>query len=85
MQGGIRTRGTSINSYDGLANRCLQPLGHLSIEVRVVYTDDSVNARGNIQETWHYGVETLDFEDLRRDLWGVNIFLRMVINVDGSK
>ena len=29
-EGGIRTRGTSIHSYDGLANRCLQPLGHLS-------------------------------------------------------
>mgnify|MGYP007078651068 CR=1 FL=1 len=29
-EGGIRTRGTSLNSYDGLANRCLKPLGHLS-------------------------------------------------------
>jgi hypothetical protein len=29
-EGGIRTRGTSIHQYDGLANRCLQPLGHLS-------------------------------------------------------
>ena len=29
-EGGIRTRGTSLNSYDGLANRYLQPLGHLS-------------------------------------------------------
>ena len=29
-EGGIRTRGTSIHPYDGLANRCLQPLGHLS-------------------------------------------------------
>lgn len=29
-QGGIRTRGTGDSQYDGLANRCLQPLGHLS-------------------------------------------------------
>ncbi len=29
-EGGIRTRGTEGNPYDGLANRCLKPLGHLS-------------------------------------------------------
>jgi hypothetical protein len=29
-EGGIRTRGTENTPYDGLANRCLQPLGHLS-------------------------------------------------------
>ena len=29
-EGGIRTRGTSLYRYDGLANRCLKPLGHLS-------------------------------------------------------
>ncbi len=29
-EGGIRTRGRSCNPYDGLANRYLQPLGHLS-------------------------------------------------------
>jgi hypothetical protein len=29
-EGGIRTRGTGVHPYDGLANRCLQPLGHLS-------------------------------------------------------
>ena len=29
-EGGIRTRGRGIRPYDGLANRCLQPLGHLS-------------------------------------------------------
>ena len=29
-EGGIRTRGTGNTPYDGLANRCLQPLGHLS-------------------------------------------------------
>jgi integrase/recombinase XerD len=32
-EGGIRTHGTGFSPYDGLANRCLQPLGHLSIEV----------------------------------------------------
>ena len=30
-EGGIRTRGRGLYPYDGLANRCLQPLGHLSI------------------------------------------------------
>ncbi|GEM_PF-3549614 len=29
-EGGIRTLGTGYYPYDGLANRCLQPLGHLS-------------------------------------------------------
>ena len=29
-EGGIRTRDRGLNPYDGLANRCLQPLGHLS-------------------------------------------------------
>ena len=29
-EGGIRTRGRGVYPYDGLANRCLQPLGHLS-------------------------------------------------------
>ena len=29
-EGGIRTPGTGICPYDGLANRCLKPLGHLS-------------------------------------------------------
>ena len=29
-EGGIRTLGTGNTPYDGLANRCLKPLGHLS-------------------------------------------------------
>ncbi len=29
-EGGIRTPGTGVYPYDGLANRCLKPLGHLS-------------------------------------------------------
>ena len=29
-EAGIRTRGTGVNPYNGLANRRLQPLGHLS-------------------------------------------------------
>jgi hypothetical protein len=28
---GIRTPGTGVNPYNGLANRRLQPLGHLSL------------------------------------------------------
>jgi hypothetical protein len=29
-EAGIRTRGKGLYPYDGLANRCLKPLGHLS-------------------------------------------------------
>ena len=29
-EGGIRTPGTGVYPYDGFANRCLKPLGHLS-------------------------------------------------------
>ncbi len=29
-EGGIRTRGAGVYPHDGLANRCLKPLGHLS-------------------------------------------------------
>ncbi len=29
-EGGIRTPGTGMTQYDGLANRCFQPLSHLS-------------------------------------------------------
>lgn len=29
-EGGIRTRGAGDYPHDGLANRCLKPLGHLS-------------------------------------------------------
>ncbi len=32
-EGGIRTPGTGFSPYNGLANRRLQPLGHLSVEV----------------------------------------------------
>jgi hypothetical protein len=30
-EGGIRTPGTGFGPYNGLANRRLQPLGHLSV------------------------------------------------------
>ena len=30
-EGGIRTPGTGFIRYGGLANHCLQPLGHLSV------------------------------------------------------
>ena len=29
-EGGIRTPGTGMTQYDGLANRCFKPLSHLS-------------------------------------------------------
>ncbi len=32
-EGGIRTRGTRMNPYNGLANRRFQPLSHLSGQV----------------------------------------------------
>jgi|LakMenEpi03Aug12_release.lakeMendotaPanAssembly.Ray.scaffolds.fasta_scaffold07002_12 hypothetical protein len=31
-EGGIRTRGTGLSPYDGLANRSFRPLRHLSVE-----------------------------------------------------
>lgn len=37
-EGGIRTRGTANKQYAGLANRCLQPLGHLSSRLRAYKT-----------------------------------------------
>ena len=30
-EGGIRTPGTGLGPYDGLANRCFRPLSHLSV------------------------------------------------------
>ena len=36
-EGGIRTPGTGICPYDGLANRYLKPLGHLSEQSLVIY------------------------------------------------
>ena len=38
-EGGIRTPGTSLNQYHGLANRCFQPLSHLSTKNVPRYTD----------------------------------------------
>ena len=35
-ESGIRTRGTGVNPYNGLANRRLQPLGHLS-RLHIIY------------------------------------------------
>jgi hypothetical protein len=37
-EGGIRTRGTGLYPYDGLANRCLKPLGHLSERYSIIYS-----------------------------------------------
>ena len=36
-EAGIRTRGKGLNPYDGLANRCLKPLGHLSEQSAIIY------------------------------------------------
>jgi hypothetical protein len=41
-EGGIRTRGTGYYPYDGLANRCLQPLGHLSKSVPIILGSDAL-------------------------------------------
>ena len=46
-EGGIRTRGTGNNPYDGLANRCLQPLGHLSGNSNSSRIIRDLRARGN--------------------------------------
>ena len=36
-EGGIRTPGTGVYPYDGLANRCLKPLGHLSKHFNIIH------------------------------------------------
>ena len=36
-EGGIRTPGTGFSQYNGLANRRLKPLGHLSGEYAVAF------------------------------------------------
>jgi hypothetical protein len=42
-EGGIRTLGTSLSSYNGLANRPFRPLRHLSV------SDGTAKLRGNFQ------------------------------------
>ena len=44
-EGGIRTRGTGVYPYDGLANRCLKPLGHLSERYSIIYSMQADVAR----------------------------------------
>ena len=44
-EGGIRTHGTAMKPYAGLANRCIQPLCHLS-ESRRVSTASGCRGRG---------------------------------------
>ncbi len=41
-EGGIRTLDTGVSPYNGLANRRLQPLGHLS-GVCVYFTTDAID------------------------------------------
>src|ERR1700758_79625 len=48
-EGGIRTPGTSFSSYNGLANRRLQPLGHLS---SVWFPHLSTSALVNLVHSW---------------------------------
>ena len=43
-EGGIRTPDTGVSPYNGLANRRLQPLGHLS-GVCVYFTTEAFNLR----------------------------------------
>ena len=47
-EGGIRTPGRSFGPYNGLANRRLQPLGHLSGERPIKLTTGS-GLRGRFQ------------------------------------
>jgi hypothetical protein len=42
-EGGIRTPDTGVSPYNGLANRRLQPLGHLSDFNNQLLTDCCVN------------------------------------------
>ena len=59
-EGGIRTPGTSFGSYNGLANRRLQPLGHLSAGLAIKIVSYSLpegqceNARVYLWRGNHY-------------------------------
>ena len=44
-EGGIRTPGRGVYPYDGLANRCLKPLGHLSEHYSIIYSMQAGVAR----------------------------------------
>ena len=50
-EGGIRTLDTGVSPYNGLANRRLQPLGHLSGDVLVYHGVNGGNlAEGHLME-----------------------------------
>src|SRR3989475_5837512 len=52
-EGGIRTPDRGISPYNGLANRRLQPLGHLSFEVRKLAIHWSMcNPQPPLREWW---------------------------------
>ena len=48
-EGGIRTPGAGVYPHDGLANRCLKPLGHLSRS----YQNDHISVNPTPKRTYH--------------------------------
>src|SRR5271154_5409164 len=61
-EGGIRTLGTGVSPYNGLANRRLQPLGHLStITYRLCLTHSWPKCVGKpFHSIVQFGVPNLD-------------------------
>jgi hypothetical protein len=53
-EGGIRTPGRSFSPYNGLANRRLQPLGHLSGVYFQQFTIDWQKAAGQLLATTQF-------------------------------
>ena len=47
-EAGIRTLGTTLRSYNGLANRRLQPLGHLTATRKLSINEIAVYGRSNV-------------------------------------
>ena len=45
-EAGIRTLGTGLSPYNGLANRRLQPLGHLTVSTRCARSRRALELRG---------------------------------------
>ena len=49
-EGGIRTPGTGLGPYDGLANRCFRPLSHLSARLVGFNSDLNINSAGEARD-----------------------------------
>ena len=53
--GGIRTLDRALQPYNGLANRRLQPLGHVSVHAERRILDAVPDVRAHMPEPWRHG------------------------------